>query len=249
MKKLLAALCAVAVVISMAGCQNVKISVSTSDSSSSAGESSAQNSSSEAEISSAVNIIESSEEESSQAESSTEESSETESSTEESSETESSTEESSDESSSAESKLSLYYVGDTYKINANDKWEATTTSGTDCAFKYIAKAGLEQGTIIGVQTITAGISTFTLDEFAETMATQYETMDFKVVTNEKTTFKNMDAYLLEVSSEDMDEMILRQIMIKTDKALYVFHITYVDSVYDNVKNDIDEVLNTFELIG
>ncbi len=239
MKKLLAALCAIAVVVSMAGCQNVKISVSTSDSSSSASESSAENSSSESEISSVANVIESSEEESSEEESSVEESSEA----------ESSKDESSDESSSAESKLDLNYVGDTYKISANDKWEATTTSGTDCAFKYIAKTGLEQGTVLGVQTITAGIDTFTLDEFVDAMLSQYETMDFVVVAKEKTTFKNMDAYLIEVSSEDMDGMILRQIMFKTDKALYVFHITYVKSVYDNVKDEIDEVLNTFELIG
>ena len=219
MKKLLAVLCTVAIAVSIAGCQNVKSPESSANSSaSSVSEASSQDSTSKEEVSSVINsVVESSNEESSKEESKIE--------------------------NSSGSEHSLDYVGDTYKISANEKWESISIPGADCAFQYVN----DPQTVVSVVKIDASEKAITLEKFRDNWAEQIVNKDYTIITKETTTFKNMNAYLLEASKDDSSGMILRELMFMPGKTIYSFNIAYAKNNYDKVKDEIDKVLDSFEL--
>ncbi len=212
MKKLLVALCTVAIAVSIAGCQNVKSPESSAaDSSSTSGEVTSQSSIPE-ESSSSVSEV-------------TSQSS------------------ISEESSSNDSLDEFCYNGDNYKISANENWESLSIQGADCAFQYVN----DPQTVVSVVKIDASEKAITLEKFRDNWAEQIVNKGYTIITNETTTFKNMNAYLIEASKDDSSGMILRELMFMPGKTIYSFNIAYAKNNYDKVKDEIDKVLDSFEL--
>ena len=149
----------------------------------------------------------------------------------------------SEESSSNDSLDEFDYIGDNYKISANENWKSLSLPGADCAFQYVN----DPQTVVSVVKIDASEKAITLEKFCDNWAEQIINKGYTIVTNEPTTFKNMNAYLLEASKDDSSGMILRELMFIPGKSIYSFNIAYAKNNYDMVKDEIDKVLDSFEL--
>lgn len=231
MRKLLTALCTIAILVSVTACSSGNIGdILNSNINSSVEESSKEETTTESETSAP--------DETSKPETTTE--------TESSVPDETSGKES--ETSKPGEELSLSFENDKFRITANEAWKPTSTIGTDCAYQYISGDVSTAGTIIGVQTADTGI-TISSEDFAKQMIEMYEKIESYTVESQKAVKVNgLDAYEIKLTMGTMD-LVLDQTIVVKDKTAYVFHITYIQSSYKTVAPEIKKVLDTFEFVG
>jgi len=223
MKKLLCALMAATMLLSLAGCDKSDKDKSSADSSS------------------ASAVDSDSKDESSNDESSEE------------TEDESSDDDSSDLDSTSEIQSGLQgnvYETEDYKVEINEKWTLNESAGDvfDCTFNYTdIEDENEAATCFGIQTIGYAID---LEAMVDQMVSTYEGLDGYNVTGTKAVeFNGYDAQeiMLKVDSLGVN-LIMRQTLITDGENVFAINSTAVDSCYDEMIGEIDKVLASFEFV-
>lgn len=224
MKKLLCALMAATMLISLAGCEKSDKDSSSKDSSSaSAVDSDSKDESSEDE------------------------------SVEETTEDENSIDDSSDLDSTSEIQSGLngnVYETENYKVEINDKWTLNEAAGDvlDCTFNYTdIEEENEAGTCFGIQTIDYAVAP---EDMVDQMVATYDQLDGYNVTGTKAVkFNGNDAQEIMIEMESLGvKLIMRQTLISDGEKVYAINSTAVDSCYDEMIKEIDDVLASFEFI-
>ncbi len=222
MKKLLCALMAATMLLSLAGCDKSDKDNSSADSSS------------------ASAVDSDSKDESSDDESSKE------------TEDESSDDDSSDLDSTSEIQSGLQgnvYETEDYKVEINDKWTLNESAGgvLDCTFNYIdIEDENEAATCFGIQTIDYAI---TPEDMVDQMVSTYESYGYKVLSTESVKFNGNDAQEIMMEMESLGiKLIMRQTLISDGEKIFAINSTAVESIYDEMIDEIDEVLASFEFV-
>ncbi len=222
MKKLLCALMAATMLLSLAGCDKSDKDNSSADSSS------------------ASAVDSDSKDESSDDESSKE------------TEDESSDDDSSDLDSTSEIQSGLQgnvYETEDYKVEINDKWTLNESAGgvLDCTFNYIdIEDENEAATCFGIQTIDYAI---TPEDMVDQMVSTYESYGYKVLSTESVKFNGNDAQEIMMEMESLGiKLIMRQTLISDGEKIFAINSTAVESIYDEMIDEIDEVLASFKFV-
>ena len=144
------------------------------------------------------------------------------------------------------------YNGTNYKITVNDKWTILEeNTGGECAFTYNDEelGETDVPTSIGVSVQDFPQDT-TFDDLINQTRSGYESV--KEVTIESQSFVKVCGIdgvelKLKIVGGDVD-VVLDQRFVEKDGKLFMLNITYMPDRYEQVKDEIDAVLSTFEIL-
>lgn len=147
------------------------------------------------------------------------------------------------------------YTGPFYSFNIDEsKWTMSTAIGVDCMFTYTGDAtqnpDLATATVNVVSMTSELLGNTTAADYADTIKTQYESMDGYTVTNDKEgTFNGMDAYLVDVTAEISSiTMYIHQVIIPDGDNLAVITYGADDAAYDDMQAEFQTILDSFTMM-
>lgn len=165
---------------------------------------------------------------------------------------ESSDDDSSDLDSTSEIQSGLQgnvYETEDYKVEINDKCTLNESAGDvlDCTFNYTdIEDENEAATCFGIQTIDYAI---TPEDMVDQMVSTYESYGYKVLSTESVKFNGNDAQEIMMEMESLGiKLIMRQTLISDGEKIFAINSTAVESIYDEMIDEIDEVLASFKFV-
>ena len=141
------------------------------------------------------------------------------------------------------------YETEDYKVEINEKWTFNESAGDvlDCTFNYTdIEDENEAATCFGIQTIDYAI---TPEDMVDQMVSTYESYGYKVLSTESVKFNGNDAQEIMMEMESLGiKLIMRQTLISDGEKIFAINSTAVESIYDEMIGEIDKVLASFEFV-
>lgn len=141
------------------------------------------------------------------------------------------------------------YETEDYKVEINEKWTLNESAGDvlDCTFNYTdIEDENEAATCFGIQTIDYAI---TPEDMVDQMVSTYESYGYKVLSTESVKFNGNDAQEIMMEMESLGiKLIMRQTLISDGEKIFAINSTAVESIYDGMIGEIDKVLASFEFV-
>lgn len=141
----------------------------------------------------------------------------------------------------------LDFVSEHFTISANEKWERYNEDSSDCAFSYIGGEKDEYGaTLLSIQRMDN--PNMALSDYADGLKEMYSKV-YEISDEGEDKVGEYDAYYFKLTMpEDKVGITITLKIVATETQAFIFHITYLDSVYEEIMPEVNKVLDTFKVI-
>lgn len=144
------------------------------------------------------------------------------------------------------------YNGTNYNLTVNDKWTIMEkNTGGECAFTYNDEelGDYDIPTSIGVSVVDFPQNT-TFDELINQTRKGYESVEGATIESQSfVEVCGIDGVMFKMKFEqDQLVTILEQKLVEKDGKLFMINVTYMPDRYDAVKDEINAVLDTLEIL-